>query len=267
MSFRLSQLFLTFALLAGALLSPLPHEWSVGWRGELLNRFHVSLFAAFGMFMSFRKAWMTLGIVIAAAAMTEVVQPWFGRTASLTDLGWGMLGAVAAMLWQQKRLAFRLVALALALAPPAIWWAQVTMAQNEAETRFPVLMDGRASLLWVLSPGAARSENGLILRGNSSARVEVPNPDWNAFQALELEATLDSASPLDLGIRLDIGAGLPNRVQAGVTFQPGSNRVRVPWPENARLFPVKQLVLFLGSTGAEARLRLNEARLLPVTKN
>ncbi len=266
MSFRLLQLFLTLALLAGALLSPLPHEWSVGWHGELLNRFHASLFAAFGMFMSFRKAWMTLGIVIAAAAMAEVVQPWFGRTASLIDLGWGMVGAVAAMLWQRKHLAFRLVALVIALAPPVIWWTQVTMAQNEAKTRFPVLMDGQNNLLWVLSPGAERSESGLILSSNSSARVELPNPDWNAFEALELHATLESPAPLELGIRLDIGAGLPNRVQAGVTLQPGSNHVRVPWPPNARLSPVKQLVLFLGTTGPEVQLRLSEVRLLPLTK-
>jgi hypothetical protein len=263
----MTRLLIPITLMVAALLLPLPREWSVGWRGELLNRLHAPLFAAFGMLMPFRKTWMTLGIVIAAAAVAEIVQPWFGRSASLTDLGWGALGAVAATLWQRGRIAFRLVALSMSLAPPGIWWAQVAKAQNEAERQFPLLMGGHATLLWVLSPGAERSENGLILHRGSSIRVEVPYPDWNAFQALELEGTLESAGPLELGIRLDIDAGLPNRVQAGVTFQPGSNRVLVPWPENARLSPVKKLVLFLGSAGPEARLRLNEARLLPVTKN
>jgi hypothetical protein len=79
---------------------------------------------------------------------------------------------------------------------------QITKAQSEAHSQFPVLMNGPASLLWVLSPGAEHASFGLTLSSNSSVRVEVLNPDWNAFEAIELEATLDSAIPQKLGIRL-----------------------------------------------------------------
>lgn len=224
---------------------------------------HVPLFALLGILLPARKAWITLLI----AAVVELVQPWFGRSASWTDFGWGVLGAVTALIWHAKSLPWRLIALVAAITPPAIWWVQVTKAQSEARTQFPVLMNGPTSLLWVLSPGAEPSEAGLTLHANSSVRVEVLNPDWNAFEALEIEATLDAARPLELGIRLDIGAGLPNRVQAGATLQPGPNHLRVPWPENARLSPVKQLVLFLGPVDFEAGLRLGKVGLLPVTEN
>lgn len=257
------RILIPLTLLLAALFMPLPHEWSAGWRGELLNRMHAPLFALFGILLPPRKAWITLLI----AAAVELVQPWFGRSASWTDLGWGVLGVMTALIWHAKNLPWRLIALAAAIAPPAIWWVQVAKAQSEAQTKFPVLMNGPASLLWVLSPGAEHAEGGLTLHGNSSVRVEVSNPDWNAFEALELEATLDSASPLELGIRLDIGTGLPNRVQAGATLLPGPNHLRVTWPENARLSPVKQLVLFLGEVDPEARLRLKKVRLLPPAKN
>jgi hypothetical protein len=224
---------------------------------------HVPLFALFGMLLPSRAAWITL----LAAGAVELVQPWFGRSASWSDFGWGVLGAATALLWHASRHPWRLIALAAAITPPAIWWVQIAKAQSEAQTQFPVLMNGPASLLWELSPGAEHSEGGLTLHGNSSVRVEVPDPDWNAFQALEIEATLDAARPLELGIRLDIGAGLPNRVQAGATLRPGPNHLRVPWPENARLSPVKQIVLFLGPVDFEARLRLGKVGLLPVTEN
>lgn len=224
---------------------------------------HVPLFALLGILLPARKAWITL----LAAGAVELVQPWFGRSASWTDFGWGVLGVMTALIWHAKSLPWRLIALAAAIAPPAIWWVQVTKAQSEAQTQFPVLLNGPASLLWVLSPEAEYSKSELTLHGSSSVRIEVPDPDWNAFEALELEATLDSASPQELGIRLDIGAGLPNRVQAGATLQPGPNHLRVPWPDNARLSPVKQIVLFLGEVDPEARLRLKKVRLLPAAKN
>ncbi len=257
------RLLIALAFLLAALFMHLPHECFTGCHGELLNRLHVPLFALFGLFLPARRVW----IAILVAAIAEFVQPWFGRSASWADFGWGVLGAVTALIWHAKSLPWRLIALVAAITPPAIWWVQIALAQSEAQAQFPLLMNGPASLLWVLSPGAEHSECGLTLHSNSSVRVEVPNPDWNAFQALEIEATLDDARPLELGIRLDIGAGLPNRVQAGTTLQPGPNHLRVPWPENARLSPVKQLVLFLDSTGPEARLSLKKVRLLTAGKN
>lgn len=59
-------------------------------------------------------------------------------------------------------------------------------------------------------------------------------PDWNALQALEQHGGLESNSPFELGIRLDIGAGLPNGVQAG-----GFNKA-----ETAFEFPGRRIYVF-----------------------
>ena len=255
------RLLIALTLLLAALLVPLPHAWSIGWHGELLNRLHVPLFALFGLVLPARRAW----IAIVIAAIAELVQPWFGRSASFIDFAWGVLGITAAMLWHARGLWPRWIAVLVTIAPSLVWLAQVHLARNNAEKLFPVLLDQAPSLLWVPSPGVELTKEDFILHRGTSVRIEVLEPDWNAFEALELHATLESPAPLELGIRLDIGAGLPNRVQAGVTLQPGSNHVRVPWPPNARLSPVKQLVLFLGTSGPDVLLRLSEVRLLPLT--
>lgn len=257
------RLLTALTLLLAALLVPLPHGWSTGWHGVLLNRLHVPLFALFGLVLPARRAW----IAIVIAAIAELAQPRFGRSASFIDFAWGTLGITAAMLWHARGLWQRGIAVLVAIVPPLVWLAQVQQAQNEADKQFPILLDRAPSLLWVPSTGVEHTEEGFILHRGTSIRIAVQQPDWNAFEALELRGTLDSPAPLELGIRLDIGTGLPHRVQAGATLQPGPNRVRVPWPDNARLSPVNQLVLFLDTTGGEVHLRLSEVRLLPATKN
>lgn len=53
-------------------------------------------------------------------------------------------------------------------------------------------------------------------------------PDWNALQALDLHGGLESISPFELGIRLDIGAGLPNGAQAGGGFNKAETAFEFP---------------------------------------
>jgi hypothetical protein len=245
-------------LLSAALLLPLSLEWHTGWRSELLNRLHVPLFALFAITLPARRAWLA----ILVAALAELVQPWFGRSASLTDFAWGVLGVIAAMLWQARGLWRRGIAAFITFAPPLMWCLQVHLAQNDAEEQFPILLNQTPSLLWEPSPGVERAKEGFILPRGTSVRIRVPQPDWNAFPALELHATLEAATPLEVGIRLDIGDGPPNRVQAGTTLQPGDNHLRIAWPPNARLSPVKQLVLFLPSDGPDIRLKLQKLQLV-----
>ena len=255
------RLLIALAFLLAALLVPLPHVWSTGWHGELLNRLHVPLFALFGLVLPARRAW----IAIVIAAIAELVQPWFGRSASFIDFAWGALGITAAMLWHAQGLWQRWIAVLVTIAPPLVWLAQVHLAQNEAEKQFPVLLDEAPSLLWVPSPGVERTKEGFVLHRGTSVRIEVLQPDWNTFEALELHATLEASKPLEVGIRLDIGAWLPNRVQAGGTLQPGDNHLRIAWPENARLSPVKQLVVFLLPDGPDVSVKLQKLQLVPTS--
>ena len=252
------RLLSAFTLLSAALLLPLPLEWHTGWRSELLNRLHVPLFALFAITLPARRACLA----ILVAALAELVQPWFGRSASFIDFGWGLLGVIAAMLWQARGLWRRVIAVGVTIAPPLVWCLQVQLAQNDAERQFPLLLDQAPSLLWVPSPGVESTEEGFILPRGTSVRIQVLQPDWNAFQALELHASLEAATPLEIGLRLDIGAGLPNRVKAGATLQPGDNHLRIAWPPNARLSPVKQLVLFLPTDGPDIRLKLQKLQLV-----
>ncbi len=241
----------------------------MGWRGELLNRMHAPLMAAAGFLTSLclgsggRKHAVLLTIM--AAVIIELVQPWFGRTASLGDLGWGMIGALSVMIWQRWCLAW--LALLVALAPPASWWMQLTLARQDATRAFPVLLapDTRsASLLWQVSPAFMDAKDVIILARDethpSSARLEVMKQDWSAFSGLELEAELQAPVKLQLGVRLDMTDG--PRIRMGAGMQPGKNHLLIFWPEGKRPAGVKQLVLFLEAGTPQAKLRILSARLI-----
>ena len=241
----------------------------MGWRGELLNRMHAPLMAAAGFLTSLclgsggRKHAVLLTIM--AAVIIELVQPWFGRTASLGDLGWGMIGALSVMIWQRWCLAW--LALLVALAPPATWWMQLTLARQDAARHFPALLappPQPAGLLWNVSPAFAGNEDKIVLDRNNeqpaSARLEVMKQDWSVFPGLELEAELQAPAELQLGVRLDMTDG--PRIRMGAGMQPGKNHLLIFWPEGTRPAGVKQLVLFLEAGTPQAKLRILSARLI-----
>jgi len=258
-------MWVVLALLATVVLCPLPAGWSGGWRGELLNRMHAPLMAGFGLLagicLGSRRQAVLLSLV--AAVLIELVQPWFGRTASWGDLGWGMIGVLFVMIWQYGRLAW--LAMLVALAPPVSWWMQLTLARQEAVRHFPVLLKPEsAGLFWHVSPTFSGNEDKIVVERNNeqpaSARLEVMKQDWSAFSGLELEGELEGAADLPLGVRLDMTDA--SRIRMGAEMKPGENHLRILWPEGTRPVGVKQLVLFIEAGTLPAKLRILSLRLI-----
>jgi hypothetical protein len=272
------------ALLMAVVLCPLPAGWSMGWRGELLNRMHAPLMAAAGFLASLclgfqrrKHTFAAVTITLIAAAVIELVQPWFGRTASLGDLGWGMIGAASVLIWhlgtcmtgfRQRRCLTWLAAL-VALAPPTSWWMQIIQAQQDTVSHFPVLLAPAirsANLLWQVSPTFRDNEDVIILARDiehpASARLDVMEKDWSAFSGLELKGEFQGPAELPLGVRLDMTDAPTNRIRTGASLLPGNNNLRIFWPDGAQAVGVKQLVLFLDAGTPPAHLRILSVRLI-----
>lgn len=269
MSSRTQCLLAFVVLLAGAMFFPLPHDWSVGWRGELLNRLHTPLFAAVAMVFQRGRLWSTFFLAATVAVLVEIIQPAFGRSCSLPDLLWGMIGICSAIAWQTKIVVLRLIALILALAPPGMLAGRVISAKLTAARLFPVLFaaaDQPDTILWQVSRLAEKTPGGFNLNPGSSSRLEVTEQDWSNWEALELTGTVNGESDIELGVRLDLESPPPGRIHLRTTFQPGQNRVHVPWPKKTPLPVVKQIVFFVSSDKFSGSLTLNEIRLVAAAK-
>jgi len=283
MSSRLPRLLLTFALLVGAFLSPLPHEWSAGWRSELLNRMHTPLMAVLcvmlGAFLSSlgkskATAWLASAcLALGVAVLIELVQPWFGRTASAEDFVWGAAGVAGGSAWNiagmipasRFRWMLNVLTAAVIATSPVVWLTKVMAARHEADRRFPELLghaNHHPAILWSVLP----AKDALILERDekqaASARMDALERDWSEFSGLEITGELLAESAVELGIRIDIADDTKTRVRAGTRLLPGMNHVQVSWPEGARPARVRQLVLFLAAGAPPARFRLHSVRLV-----
>lgn len=269
MTLRTLSLVPVLALLAAAMFMPLPQEWSSGWRGDLLDRLHTPLFALLGLALKHRRPWVTFLLATSVAALIEYIQPSFGRSASLPDLGWGMIGATGAMLWQNRHAWVKVSALLLAVAPPGMLTGQVALARLTAVRQFPVLFaaaEHQNTILWQVSRRAQKTPEGFTLGRGSSIRLEITDKNWSRFEALELVGELKAPTPTGLGLRLDMESPSPNRIHLEAVFKPGPNRVRVPWPVRSKLSPVRQIVLFVSAGRTPASLRVQEIRLVSDVK-
>ncbi|HYT95358.1 MAG TPA: hypothetical protein VEL76_41955 [Gemmataceae bacterium] len=116
------------ALVTLLLLMPFPASWEGAWQSKCFDLGHVPLFATLTICL-----WLVLGrswlwppvIALALAALTELVQDWFGRNGSLLDFVRGALGVAAAMValhaWEGSRSLTRLALHALAIVALVAW--------------------------------------------------------------------------------------------------------------------------------------------------
>lgn len=269
MPFRSLCLVAFILLLAGAMFFPLPHDWSVGWRGELLNRLHTPLFAVAAMLLLRGRQWKTFLVAAVVAALVEIIQPAFGRSSSMEDFIWGLIGISGAIAWQARLIFLRALALILAIAPPGMLAGRVIAAKMTAAGQFPVLFaatDQPDTILWQVSRLAKETPEGFMLGRGSSVRLEVTKQDWSEWEALVLTGTVNDGPALELGIRLDLQPPQQGRVHLRTTFQPGRNRLHVPWPKKSPLPPVKQIVFFVSAGKSAASLTLNDIRLVADSK-
>lgn len=276
------------------LLLPLPAGWSAGWRAECLNRMHVPLMGICCMALErfFRAtAGRNKRSVFSAAlsaslltALIEIIQPWFHRTADFGDFMWGMAGIGAGTLWNgagmlqsvRVRVIVRVLAVVSLLAPPLAWAAQVLMAQQVADRRFPVLTDftGRlGGFFWTMEPAVASHSEQISGHGQmmlertrqkaASAHLDARGRDWTLFDRLEIDGTLEASHAVEVGLRLDLNHDAGPRLRAGAWMTPGHHLIQIHWPNSVPPLQVHQLVVFLAAGEPAAILHIHQLRLIP----
>lgn len=276
----------------GSLLLPLPHEWSAGWRGECLNRMHAPLMglACMALVSGRSSGWLNslrvaLGTILAAALM-EWVQPWFGRTASMKDIGWGVAGVLGGTLWNLakatpghvRRGLMTLLAALFMLAPPGAWLAEVGRAIWQANESIPELLgthENQVSLFWVVQPN--QEQETLKKRGHivllsqqdhpATAHLDALGNDWSEYTGLELQGELEANAATEVGIRVDLDDAHETRLRTGGWMSPSQKHLRITWPEGRPPKKVRQLVIFLAPETPAARLTLTRLRLIKEEKD
>lgn len=277
-----------------AFMLPLPEGWNAGWRAEFLNRMHVPMMGVCCVGLEVlcraiirKNKCRLLSAALSAsllAALVEIVQPWFHRTADIGDFMWGMAGIGAATLWNSAamfhsmwlRVIVRVLAMAGLLSPPLGWSAKVMMARQSAERRFPMLTDFTEELggfFWSLEPAGdvysqqIKRHGQMILERTSqkaaSAHLDTLDRDWSSFDRLEIDGTLEASEAVEVGLRLDLNSAAGPRLRAGAWMKPGRHRIQIPWPSSDLPKHVRQLVLFLAAGEPAASLQIHQLRLVP----
>lgn len=279
------------AATVGVLLLPLPHEWSAGWRGECLNRMHAPLMGvacialASGRSSGLNSLRVALGTILATALM-EWVQPWFGRTASMQDFGWGVAGVLGGTLWnlaktmpgRVRRGFLTLLAALFMLAPPGAWLAEVGRAIWQAHELFPELLGThgkRLSLFWTVQPNKEQEtwnkEGQIVLLSQqerpATAHLNALGNDWSDFVGLELRGELKADAAVEVGVRVDLDDAHKTKLRTGGWMSPRQKHLRITWPEGRPPGKVRQLVVFLAPETPKASLTLTRLFLIKEEKD
>ncbi|MFZ2281589.1 MAG: hypothetical protein WAW39_27575 [Prosthecobacter sp.] len=277
-----------------AFMLPLPEGWNAGWRAEFLNRMHVPMLGVCCVALEVlcrsiirKNKRRLLSAALSAsllAALVEIVQPWFHRTADMGDFMWGMAGIGAATLWNSAvmfhsmwlRVIVRVLAMVGLLSPPLGWTAKVMMARQSAERWFPVLTNFTEELggfFWSLEPAGdvysqqIKRHGQMILERTgqkaASAHLDTLDRDWTSFDRLEIDGTLEASAAVEVGLRLDLNSAAGPRLRAGAWMKPGRHQIQIQWPSSNLPQHVHQLVLFLAAGEPAASLQIHQLRLVP----
>jgi hypothetical protein len=249
-------LWLLAAVLAGTallLLLPLDNSYQARWYGEAKDAFHWPLFALLTWVLA-GIAWprQAGGMIVLAAALAigaEFVQPLVGRSASLRDAAYGLLGVASAAVWLRREWngAVRLAVIAVLAAWPA-WragpsaldalWAWRTFPELAAsggpfeERRWE--LDGvRMS---TIAGGGRQLEFAANASDGSRAVLFPVVVDWTAYQTLEVSFEFEG-EPLLLLISVRDGKRLPPelpRYDLWRRYPAGRHDVRIDLAELAR---------------------------------
>jgi len=218
------------------------------------------------------------------AALVEVIQPWFHRTADIGDLMWGMAGIAAGTLWNSAvmlhslwlQIIIRVLAMVGLLSPALGWTAQVMMASQAADRRFPVLTnftEDSGDFFWSIEPAEDSYSQQIKRHGRmilertgqkaASAHLDALDRDWTSFDRLEIDGTLEASEAVEVGLRLDLNSTSGPRLRAGAWMKPGRHRIQIQWPISVLPQQVHQLVLFMAAGEPAASLQIHQLRLVP----
>jgi hypothetical protein len=228
---------------------------------------------------------VALGAILAAALM-EWVQPWFGRTASMQDFGWGVFGVFGSTLWnlaktipgRVRRGFLTLLAALFMLAPPGAWLAEVGWANWQAHASFPELLDPhgkRLSLFWAVQPNkeqeTLKKEGQIVLRRQqghpATAHLDALGKEWSGYTGLELHGELKADAAVEVGVRVDLDDAHQTKLRTSGWMSPHQKHLRITWPEGRPPGKVRQLVVFLAPETPAARLTLNRLFLIKEEKD
>lgn len=200
------------------------------------------------------RATRAVAAIFLWAGLVELIQPAFGRTASWSDFGNGLLGATLAACilvcghrhWWKRMLLFCLlsaVAMFWRFFPALEEWDAIRLRQRQ----FPMLGDfesGAELRFWV----APESGNTRLQRvpmhaisGKNSLSVSVIGPgwpgvrylaedqDWSAFSTLIFDV-YNPGEPFHLAVRIDDveSTSLRDRFDGSYRIASGANHIRIP---------------------------------------
>jgi hypothetical protein len=231
--------------IVGLLFVPLSNDYRALWYGEVTDALHVPLFAGLalvgGWLFGPRRTLPAVLLAVVLAAGAELVQPWFGRSASWRDLAYGLLGIGMARVWLQKSwpVVVRIAALGVLAVWPLSRTLPVTVDAARAWWNFPVLasFDGpfenrrwwlQGTTLMSTTPGGVCLSFQPSEHGSSAILLPVVR-DWRSYERLEFEFNVKD-EPLHLLVSIRDGKRLPPelpRFDLWKTYSPGRHRVSI----------------------------------------
>lgn len=238
------------------------------------------------------RALAVIALVILIGTAIELIQPHFGRSASLRDLWRNLLGALAALAWMAPRYrpgwwAFRLLVLAL-LAAELYRPATNLWDIRQAHRQFPLLSGFETAFEdWRWSAGTL--DDSVARAGRRSLRLDlVPARysgttlkrgfgDWTGYGHFAF--SLHNPDPEPLRITVSIrdhehfrrGGEYPDRFNRGFVLKPGWNDIVIPVEHIARaprdrtldMSDLAEVVIFTVDLRAPRTLYLDQVQLQP----
>jgi len=237
-----------------------------------------------------------LCVVLAVGGVIEVIQPYFGRTASLRDLGIDLLGALLGIMFlvpgrnslRRGVLACSQIAVA-ATAVNAFYGPVVTLwDMRQASRQFPVLGDFETNLETIRWSGG-EIDKSIARHGARSLRVSLGTRkyegttlersfgDWRGYQTFAFSIYNPDPDPLPItvsirdGEHFRRGGAYDDRFNRGFTMQQGWNDISIPIAdiENAptarklELNHLNEVVIFTVDPPAPRVMYLDYVRLIP----
>ena len=296
---------------AGLLFVPLPNPPSSPFGIAVNNALHLPLFAILTALVYLiarrltavpraRLLLIAMALTAAGGAASEWLQALFGRTSSLEDflfdvLGIAVAGAAIAVAWRREQPRFRCWLLALAglcivallIVAHPIWLA--LKAKDFQARAFPLLADfesGWESMVWI-PQGQKRggSTRAKIVRSNATrgshsfeihsrgadwagVRLRLAKPvSWDGMDALSFDL-FNPGDEFALGVRIDRRDGV--RFVTGFEIRPGANACRLPLASlqgergtisGSGQFAAERIIFHLGESPPERRFYLDNVRL------
>jgi len=276
----------------------------------LLDLSHVPIFAlASGLLVRWMAPLARLGVRLQLAVVLllafvvgggiELLQPFFGRNASLDDTVYDLAGAATGVLfcsrrrrdfgWHWRRgLQIAILAVLLVASQRAVAWY---LASSDAAARFPVVADFEAPFtarLWSLGERSdAISRNGLHSLfvsfppvGWSAVTLEPTREDWSSFRELRLAVFNPRSESQPLSVMI-ADRELPDRqgnrrpwFRQRVALEPGWNELAVPLAEVAigaeqgpiDISRIGFLTLEVPQTGTPVDIYIDDVHLVPASR-